>query len=231
MVVTFHQIRLVAVAVCALVLLCQCETQRTYGEIRRGGITFDQGMWGGQGGGDDAAEIRSKFAEKGYSIGEDGTIKADKPDLFSDQKARGTDGSFDKKEAKFKKSEARTKEFRTPEYIKRQQYAGAEEARESGSTAREGDFQNSRDRDSRKLFQKRSKTSTELASFNTRSFEGGNRQFDAGGDRVGSRAIDTAPVADGTRQTAGYQDNASLSMDDVKKMVNPGHYSRVKDLE
>jgi hypothetical protein len=28
----------------------------------------------------------------------------------------------------------------------------------------------------------------------------------------------------------GYQDNASLSMDDVKKMVSPGDYARRKRL-
>ena len=47
----------------------------------------------------------------------------------------------------------------------------------------------------------------------------------------GSRAIENAPIADGIRQTQGYRDNAALSVDDVKKMLNPGYYSRLKGLE
>lgn len=72
MVIPRHQLAALAtrslLAIAAVLLLCQCETKRTYGEIRRGSVKFDQAMWGGQGD-NDAGEIRSKFAEKGYSIG------------------------------------------------------------------------------------------------------------------------------------------------------------------
>lgn len=230
MVIFLQRLRLVCAAVLAVSLLCQCETKRTYGEIKRSTISFDQSMWGGQGASDEK-EIRSKFAEKGYSIGDDGQIVADKPNLYSDQKARGVDGGFDKKEAKFKKSEARTKEFRTPEYIKRQQYSGVESARESQSVAREGNFGQSRDRDANRLFQRKTKSSTELASFDTGTYQDANRTFSTASDSEGSRAIENAPIADGIRQTQGYRDNAALSVDDVKKMLNPGYYSRLKGLE
>lgn len=215
----------------AVCLLCQCETKRTYGEIRRGSITFDQAVWGGQGGGSDEKEIRSKFAEKGYSIGEDGSIKADKPDLYAGEKARGVDGGFQKKQARFRKSEARTKEFRTPEYVKRQQFRGVESADEDGDAAREADFTKSRDRQSGRLFARKTEESSQLSTFDTGSDREASRTFSTGSDARGSEAIATAPVADGTRQTMGYQDNASLSVDDVKKMLNPGSYARTKKLD
>ncbi|MEM7600959.1 MAG: hypothetical protein AAF357_06040 [Verrucomicrobiota bacterium] len=210
--------------------LCQCETKRTYGEVRRGSIKFDQAMWGGQGN-NDSGEIRSKFAEKGYSIGEDGSIVADKPNLYSGEKAKGTDGKFGKKEAKFKKDEARTKEFRTPEYIKRQEYAGVEAARESGSTAREGNSNSSQDRQAGKLFQRtKRESSDQLASFNTGTAQGSEKRFSTTSDSLGSEAISSAPRASGVRQTAGYRANAGMSVDDVKKMLSPGVYASHKGL-
>jgi hypothetical protein len=211
--------------------LCQCKTVRSYGEIRRGSVSFDEQMWGGQGGGADTGKIRSKFAERGYSIGEDGTIKADKPNLYADSAARGTDSKFGKKQARFRKTEARTNEFRTPEYVKRQQFRGVETAHESGSTAREADFGNSRDRQAGKLFGRKSNASSELAVFETGTNRNADRNFGTGADSVGSAAIASAPVADGTSRKIGYQDNAALSMDDVKKMLNPGLYSRAKGLD
>jgi hypothetical protein len=229
MVISFHQTGRLAVAFSAALLLCQCETQRTV-KSTRSSISFDEGMWGGQGGGSDQGKIRSKFAEKGYTIAEDGSIKADRPNLYADSKARGTDGKFSKKQARFRKTEARTKEFRTPEYVKRQQFRGAEEARESGSSAREGNFESSRDRASGQLFGKKTESSSDLASFNAGSTRDAGRTFTTEGDREASEAVRAAPVADGRKQMMGYQDNASLSMDDVKKMVSPGDYARRKRL-
>ena len=50
-----RQILLVAVALLSVLFLCQCETQRTYGEVRRGAISFDNAAWGGQGNSDESA--------------------------------------------------------------------------------------------------------------------------------------------------------------------------------
>lgn len=213
----------------AALFLCQCKTKRTV-KSTRSTISFDEGMWGGQGGGSDQGKIRSKFAEKGYSIGEDGKIKADKPNLYAEQGAKGLDGKFGKKQARFKNKEARTKEFRTPEYLKRQEFRGADAARETGSRAREANFGNSRDRAANKLFGKKTQSSGDLATFGTGTNSQTNKTFSTGSDRTASNAIASAPVADGPRQMMGYQDNSSLSLDDVKKMVNPGTYARRKKL-
>ena len=218
-----HSPRLVTLALTAL-LLCQCETQRTV-KSTRSSISFDQGMWGGEGGGEDSSKIRSKFADRGYSIAEDGSIKADKSDLYAGQKPRGLNGKFEKKEARFKKTKAETKAFRTPEYLKRQEYAGVTSARESGAAAREGNSTRSKDRDSGKWFKKTTRSSTDLATFETGLHRDGDKVFGTQTDRMAA-AVTDAPRATGTPRTMGYQDNVSMSMDDVKKMLNPNAYAR-----
>ncbi|MEM6915039.1 MAG: hypothetical protein AAF491_00630 [Verrucomicrobiota bacterium] len=222
--------RTILVTVCALTL-CQCEAERTVVGTRKGTIQFDPAMWGGQGGGNDSQEIRSKFAEKGYTIDEGGNIVADNPNLFANEKARGVDNQFGKKEAKFKNKEARTKEFRTPEYIKRQQFAGVEAAQESGSSAREGNSSRSPDKEARKLFQRTNRqTSSQLATFETDRTGDLNRRFATNSDSVGTEAISEAPVADGIRQKAGYRANAGMTVDDVKKMLSPKVYATQRGL-
>lgn len=207
-------------------LLCQCETVRTVKSTRSTGFTFDDRMWGGQGNADTDA-IRSKFTEKGYTIAEDGSIKANKPDLFRDKKARGLDGSFQKKTSRFANQEAKTKEFRTPEYLKRQEFAGVSTARESGSSAREGNSTRSPDRATGTLFDKITKGSDSMNRVKTPAFRESGAVFETSAD-VAASAYTSAPRASGAPFKAGYQDNAALSMDDVKKMLNPGSYARHK---
>lgn len=218
-----HPLRCATLAMTALAL-CQCETQRTV-KSTRSSISFDQSMWGGQGGGEDSSKLRSKFANRGYSIAEDGSIQADKPDLYAGQKPRGLDGEFGKKEARFKKTKAETKAFRTPEYLKRQEYAGVTTAKESGAAAREGNSNQSKDKDSGKWFKKTSRSSTELATFETAAHGDRDKVFATRADRM-APAVAEAPRATGTPRTMGYQDNVSMSMDDVKKMLNPNAYAR-----
>lgn len=223
--VTFHpHFPRLAALTAAVLTLCQCETQRTV-KSTRSSISFDEGSWGGQGGGEDSTEIRSKFAERGYSIADDGSIKADKPDLYAGKKPRGLDGKFGKKEARFRKMESETKAFRTPEYLKRQEYAGISAARESGSAAREGNSNNSKDKAAGMLFKKKTQSSTNLATYETGSHRDSNSIFKTSADRMAPAVVD-APRATGTPRTMGYQDNVAMSMDDVKKMLNPNAYAR-----
>lgn len=190
-------------------------------------------MWGGQGGGD-TGKIRSKFAERGYTINEDGSIKADHADLYKGEKPRGFDGEFGTKKAKFSKTEARTKAFKTPEYLKRQEFAGVSEARETNKGARENDSEKSRNKATGKLFASKSENVSTFATFDTNSADGVDGTFTTSSDRIGSRGIDTAPVADGPSQRAagaGYTKNSSLSVDDVKKLLNPGGYADARHLD
>ena len=231
MVIFFQRLRLIAAAALAMAFLCQCETQRTYGEIRRGRTTFDDAAWGGQGGGSDEGEIRSKFAERGYTISEEGSIVADKPDLYSNKSAKETGSKVNKKEARLGNREAETKSFKTPEYLKRQEYAGVSEAREGGSSAREANFDGSRDDQAGKLFKtKKAKSTANQNSFTTNEYGPANKTFDAGQDRLGNAAYTDAADAQGTPFKSGYQENSKMSLDDVKQMLNPGAYARGKGL-
>lgn len=225
MVTRTHRLQLAAAAVVCGLLLSQCETVRTVKSTRKGSITFDEAKWGGQGAGADTQEIRSKFAERGYKISEEGTIIADKPDLYKGQKPRGLDGDFQRKKARFEKMEAETKAFKTPEYLKRQEFAGVTSARESGMAAREGNSSRSPDQASGKLFDKKARNSSEWSQFGTSTSREAGKVFETAPD-VAAGAVAEAPRAVGTPRKAGYQDNVALSMDDVKKMLNPGSYAR-----
>lgn len=218
-----HTAARLCVSVFLALVLCQCETTRTV-KSTRSSFSFDEKMWGGQGDAD-TGEIRSKFAERGYTIADDGTILADKPDLYKDKRPRGLDGNFQTKKARFEKTEAETKAFRTPEYLKRQEYAGVSSARESGQSAREGNSTRSPDKAAGKLFEKKAKSSTELATYDTGSYRESGEVFETKADKSAS-AVPDAPRATGTPRKAGYQDNVALSMDEVKKMLNPGSYAR-----
>tara|TARA_R110002096_G_scaffold113320_2_gene246374 strand:+ start:2445 stop:3140 length:696 start_codon:yes stop_codon:yes gene_type:complete len=231
MVIFFQRLRLIAAAALAMAFLCQCQTQRTYGEIRRGSTTFDEADWGGQGGGSDEKEIRSKFAERGYSISEEGSIVANKPDLYSNKTAKESGSKVGKKQARLGNREAETKAFKTPEYLKRQEYAGVSEAREGGSNAREGDFDGTRDNQAGKLFKtKKAKSTGNQNSYTTNEYSPANRTFDTGQDRRGNAAYQGAADAQGTPFKSGYQDNTKISLDDVKQMLNPGAYAKAKGL-
>ncbi|MEX2577517.1 MAG: hypothetical protein WD342_00550 [Verrucomicrobiales bacterium] len=227
MIFTLRRTTTVAASLSVALLLCQCETTRTV-KSTRSSVTFDKKMWGGQGA-EDSAEIRSKFAERGYEIEDDGTIKADNPDLYADKKARGVDKAFGQKKARFKKTEADTKTFKTPEYLVRQEFSGPSEARESQASAREGNFGKSGDRQGAKLFKSKSRSTTELASYQTGTDRESGESFRTGSDRAASTVAE-APRAQGAPQNAGYKANASLTMDDVKKMLDPGTYARRKGL-
>lgn len=216
-----------AILLSALVL-CQCETVRTVKSTRSTGYTFDEKDWGGQGGGAPRGD-EAKVTQRGYSLAEDGTVIADKPDLYKDKRPRGLDGAFESKKARFKKMEAETKAFRTPEYLKRQEFAGVTAARESSRAAREGNSTASPDKAMGKLFAKKAKSSTELATYRTAADREAGEVFETR-PASAATAVAEAPRATGTPRTKGYLENVSMSLDDVKKMLNPGAYARGSEI-
>jgi hypothetical protein len=232
MVILPRQWLLLGAAGSSLLLFCQCQTQRSYGEVRRGSITFDEKAWGGQGGSSDDSEIRAKFAERGYTVADDGTLVADKPNLYSGNKAKGLGGRFGTKQARLQKNEAATKEFRTPEYLKRQSYAGYKESRYGDNNARESNFNRSRDNASGRLFGNRKKmdSSSQIADHNTGSYRESSQTYMTNQDREGAAGLRNAADAQGSPFNSGYRDT-DLSLDDVKRMIDPGDYARAKRLE
>jgi hypothetical protein len=199
-------------------LLCQCETQRTVKSTR---TSYDFKGKSADGTADDSQAIRSKFAERGFTIGEDGSIIADRPDLYGGAKARGLDKQIEQQESRFANKTAATKEFPVPEYIKRQDYRGVSEARESSTLAREGNFASQRNQADGQLFSTKSEDSSSLNLFKTSAATDSSRAFATKSDRSGERAFNQPAVAVGTTQAAGYKDNAAMTIDDVKKLLSP----------
>ncbi|MBP83519.1 MAG: hypothetical protein CMO61_06690 [Verrucomicrobiales bacterium] len=230
--VILRQSLLLGAAGVSVLFFCQCQTQRSYGEVRRGSITFDEKAWGGQSGKSDESEIRSKFAERGYTVADDGTLVADKPDLYAGKKAKGLNGMFGTKQARLEKNKAATKEFRTPEYLKRQKYAGYRESDYGNTNAREGNFNRSRDKASVRLFGNRKKidSSSRIGDHSTGFYREGNQTYATNQDRKGAAGLQNTADAQGSPFKAGYQDT-DLSFDDVRRMVDPSDYARAKRLE
>lgn len=219
MVSFFHRLGRLLVVVSTPALLCQCKTR----EVKSTRSSFS---FAGDG---DENKIREKFAESGYTIAEDGTIQADRPDLFAGEKPRGLDGDFQTRDARFKKSKLATSEFSTPEYILRQEFRESRETDDFGNRARENSLAGNRQ--AGRLFRSRSTRSGEMGSYDTGTLAGSDRKFETGSNRELTRAQDNSVVAEGVAQTAGYTENAGLSMDDVKKMISPGQYARATGIE
>lgn len=212
-----HCMRLLALAVLP-VLLCQCKTQRTVLGTRSSTVSFAGGEQTG-----DTKAIQKKWADKGYKIDENGMIKADNTDLYSGETARGIGKEFGTRKAKLGKSESFNKEFKTPEFIKRQEFEGVSDARESGDAARENQQSN---KAGSKLFGSRTKATSKMSTFDAGSFEDSDKAFGTTENTAAARALESSPRATGAPVQMGYRDNAAMSFDDVKRMLNPGSYAR-----
>ncbi len=221
-------VKIAAMSLLATVFLCQCETQQPKVTTRSSTYSFDQKMWGSQAGGSngDTEKIKNKFTNHGFTIDEEGNFKADRTDLYGDSEAKGTKGMFRTKEAKLKQAKLGTKTFKTPEYLKMQDFKGIKDARESGNLAREADFKKSRWRDGKKLFSSNTKDTAEYASFNTGENKMGKKVFSTGNNAAMTTAMENSPEATATLKSNGYKPNKSLTKDDVKKMINPNGYAQ-----
>ena len=131
------------------------------------------------------------------------------------------------KEAKLGNTEARVKDFKTPEYLKMQEFNGVSEAKLGNTNARENNTEKNQSGFASKFFKKpESKSVDTFATYKTKEFSDGTKAFETAGNRAGMNAMNNAPRADGIAQMTGYKENASMSMDDVKKLLNPNAYAR-----
>ncbi len=230
-----------ALAISMASLLCHCETLKPERTVttRKSSVAFAEdvakrdanaapqkrGLFGRKKAPKAESQvIGGKLSEapmSGFTRTAEGNYVPTNRNLYAGEKAKGIDGKFDKKQAKFKKMEAETKAFKTPEYLKMQEYAGVKTAREAGTAAKEAD---SKAKESGKLFDSKTESSKDLDQFSTNTFAGADDAFSTSADRIGSDALSNSATAVGLRQQTGYKSNARLSMDDVKKMVNPGSY-------
>lgn len=229
--VMLHNVQTILALAAVPLLLCQCEAQRTVKTVRSS-VSFDPEAWGGQAGAQRASGGRSKkgnpIADSGWEIDEHGHRTAKRSNLHEGARARGMGKDFETKASRFGTKKARTKEFKTPEYLKMQDYRGVSNAREGGLAARESRRDRNRSKESGQLFQRgdESESSGLLGLFRTRRDRASGETFATAPDRTGSRGVEKASRADGIQQLSGYRENASLSRDEVKKMLNPAAYAQ-----
>lgn len=232
-------------ALLAVVFCCQCNTTDEkkvitsleqgskfgkFGEVKKVGYKRQGGYeFAGQDKeGESAERVKTTGRNEKAIKNRDGEVvrTEKKGDLYanrSDNAARETGSGFKgNRAAKFKKDSFAQKEFRTPEYLKRQEFNGTKEFREGAQQSRES---GSESKFADRLFKTRSASdSNQLArESGSSSRDDDGKTFKTSSDRIGSKALSNSKAPEGTPQS-GYRDNLMMSMDDVKKMVNPSSY-------
>ncbi|MDF1657496.1 MAG: hypothetical protein P1U58_07780 [Verrucomicrobiales bacterium] len=202
-------------SVFALVFLCQCSTRTV--TVKKSTVSFADES--------DEDEIRKKFAEKGYSVGDDGVLVADKPNLYADSTPRGFDGKVETKMSKFADKKLSRKEFKTPEYLKVQEFRNTRDPQNFNQAAAESDSSRSQFNRGRKLFQTKTKDSSQFQKFAEKTAQNSKKESPFANKVYDESIIPNAAVAQGTVQKAGYRSNVGMTMDDVKKMLSPNVYA------
>ncbi len=202
-------------------VLCQCKTVREVKSTRSTGYRFA---------GIDDQQTQQPQSERSQGIlnqekiikNSDGEVvgKEKKGEILDGEArmAREAGETFrGSREARFEKESFATREFKTPEYLQRQEYGGTrmfatDEARESG-------------RENTRLVQRLFRTETRNSA-EDQARESGVRSradgklFGTSFDRANNDAAKAAKPT-GVPREPGYHENLLMSMDDVKKLVNP----------
>ena len=225
-----------------MLALPSCQTQRTVKSAERGSYAFDpeDKAWAGGEGKKGTTTMKEeeegkkkmtkKFLNAGFKTDEEtGAITVANNNLFAGEKSRYGNKSFGgRKEAKLRGREAEKKLFQTPEYLKRDTFEGGKErARETGLFVKEDSSGSNKfgtvNKQEAGLLQR-------VNPFAQKTFNGSNKTFATSSNREGTRARAEAPTANGIQRTAGFMDNTKMSVDDVKKMLNPGAYANARGL-
>ena len=233
-------------ALLAVVFCCQCKTTEEepdvitsleggskfgkFGKVKKVGYKR-QGGYEFAGGGEKEGESAERVKKTGRNEKEIKNRKGEvvrtekRADLYGDRSsntARETSSGFKgNKAARFKKDSFAGSEFRTPEYLKRQQYNGTKDYRDGSQKSRE-DGTESKLAD--RLFKtKAASDDNQLARESGSNSRQDDKTFRTSADRTGTKALSESKVPEGVPQS-GYRENAMMSMDDVKKMVNPSSY-------
>lgn len=212
---------------CALIFPA-CKTEQKITTKSRK-YAIDQGAWEKTGATDDSDELKEKFGtsyKDAFGDDEDG----DKAKLSSFAGKMFNDGGRDIAGREFRgvREVGEAGEFKTPEYLKRQEFRNREgEARESGQEARYGQAavddvnQSFRGGDEEVTFwqklnpfrKERSSPAAEADQvFNAADYKPGNR--------AQAEARTPVPMVSFGDGIGDYRDK-SMSMDDVRKLVSP----------
>ena len=227
----FAQTRSLAfVASVLAVALSSCVTKREEMGAVRSSFGFDGALWGGQGGGSgkdsDTSELKSKWADAGWQLDEDGKIKSTRKKEPFSGKSRYSDKQFGRKDAKLENREVAREVYSTPEYLDRQKFKGGKTAKESKLVSRESNFDANRAGEFGQTARESGDDSpgflNGLNPFRTKSAREGGSTFKTKADRQGSRAQANAAVPlPGPLPRDGNMARSALTMDDVKKMLSP----------
>jgi len=181
---------------------------------------------------DDSDKLKKRFAS-GFKTDKDGNMQTEKKDLYTDKSFRNTRGNdYTAKAFRFGKKDFESKEFKTLEYLNRQQDYRTKESNISRA-ARESDVDRFTTIDgSEEAWIKKNKPGflDWLNPFsNNKKFQGAEKTYRTSGNRKGSKAVSSASVPVPMSEIgASPQDqrNPALSMDDVKKLINPAAYRK-----
>ncbi len=176
--------------------------------------------------------MKKRYAS-GFEVGEDGTMQTSRKDLYSEKSFRNAKGNeAELKNFRMGKRDMSMKEFRTPEYLTRQKDYRTRESNIS-KDARESDVDRFTTADSNAEARIRKSKPGFLDWLNPFSkkqdYYDAEKTYRTSSNRTGSRAIESAPSPEPMSQIgAGPQDqiNPALSMDDVKKMLNPASFNQ-----
>lgn len=179
---------------------------------------------------DDSDKMRERYAA-GFSVGEDGTMQSDKKDLYEGKSYRNAEGrEKDLKSFRMGKKDLDMKEYRTPEYLTRQEDFRTKDSR-MPKNARESDVERFTTAYGDRQADIRERKPGFLDWLNPfskqKDFRDSSRTYRTFDNRSGNRAIESAASPVPMSQIgASPQDqrNTALSMDDVKKMVSPETY-------
>ncbi len=183
---------------------------------------------------DDSDKMRERYAS-GFEVGEDGTMQTNKKDLYTGKSFRNSkDKDAHLKSYRSGKKDLDFKDYRTPEYLTRQKGFDTKDSR-INKDARESDVDRfttiTGDQEAHIKQNKRGFFDWLNPFSKKKTYQGADISFRTSADRTGSRAVAGAPVPEGmSRIGAGPQEQISpaLSMDDVKKMLNPAAYRTPK---
>ena len=216
-------IRLILSGLPALLLVSCFTTREEVSEVRTS-FSVDDGYWGADDdtskNADDSDQIRSRFADAGWKVSEDGEMTARDSNLYREDRVERGKTPFGKDESRWSGKEAETKSYDTPEFLDRKLY--------STNSAREGKdrglFGNDRAGETGRMANTDPKDGflSGLNPFKTGSARESGDSFRTSEFRPGSRARSRAAIPTSVSQgELGYYSDSVTTLDDVKRMLNP----------
>lgn len=224
-------------------VLCQCEKKRTVLSQRSTGYKFsghnDHELESNKGKNKGRERMDSGMQNKKLIKNRKGEVidEVERSDLYAGRSnysmKKGKDGKIlmqqgsnnssgntafkGTKKSKFANKDFQHKEFRTPEYLKKQEFAGNKTFRNANDTARE-----SGNRLTKKLFNTQTTNSSDTTARESSSRSlFNNKTFSTKADSSATKAQSNAANPTGVKPSPFAYERAVMSVDEVKKLVNP----------